>query len=388
MEERTMGRVDPEDELICLGHGEDPIAQGGALAPPIAQTAIFAQPSLSELMAALASEHDHRIYSRGNNPTVEAVEAKLARLERGEACRCLASGMAAISAVLTSVLEAGDHVLLVNQVYGPTRQLMRRLERFGVRHDVTLDLDPAAIAAALTSETRLIWLESPGTMLFRALDVAAVAALARERDITTVLDNSWATPLFQKPLTQGVDLVVHSATKYLGGHSDLVAGAVVGSAARLEKLFHEALLLDGGVLAPFDAWLLNRGLRTLPVRMRRHHESGLAVARFLAAHPRVRRVFHPIFDPARRAPGQPARNGGRPQRLLGAAELRARDLALRGAGAVRRRSGAVSHRRELGRRREPGSHSRTAATMRQRWRHRAFRPVWCGSPSGWRRRKS
>ncbi len=296
-----MGLVDPEDELICLGHGEDATAQGGALAPPIAQTAIFAQPSLAELMEGLGSEHDHLLYTRGNNPTVAAVEEKLARLERGEACRCLASGMAAISAVLTSVLEAGDHVLLVNQVYGPTRQLVQRLERFGVRHDVTLDLDPAAISAALTSETRLIWLESPGTMLFRSLDVAAVAALARERGITTVLDNSWATPLFQKPLTQGVDLVVHSATKYLGGHSDLVAGAVVGSTERLEKLFHEALLLDGGVLAPFDAWLLNRGIRTLPVRMRRHHDNGLAVARFLAAHPRVRRVFHPALEEG--APG-------------------------------------------------------------------------------------
>lgn len=216
--------------------------------------------------------------------------------------------MAAVSAVFFSLLEAGDHVLLVNQVYGPTSQLVRRLERFGVRLHATLELDTAAIAAALTNETRLIWLESPGTMLFRSLDVAAVAGLARERGITTVLDNSWATPLFQKPLTLGVDLVVHSATKYLGGHSDVVAGAVVGSAAHLEKLFHEALLLDGGVLSPFDAWLLNRGLRTLPVRMRRHHETGLAVARFLAAHSRVRRVFHPAFEAA--APGNLAGYSG------------------------------------------------------------------------------
>ncbi len=297
----ALPRIDPEDELVCLGHEEDPAEQGGALSPPIAQTAIFAHPSLGQLMEALGSEHDHRLYTRGNNPTVAAVEAKLARLERGAACRCLASGMAAVSAVLFSVLKAGDHVLFVNQVYGPTVQLTRRLERFGIEHDVTLDLEPAAIEAALRDETRLIWLESPGTMLFRLLDVAAVAGLARARGITTVLDNSWATPLFQKPLTLGVDLVVHSATKYLGGHSDIVAGAVVGSAARLEKLFHEALLLDGGVLSPLDAWLLNRGLRTLPVRLRRHHEGGLAVARFLASHPRVRRVFHPALEAG--APG-------------------------------------------------------------------------------------
>lgn len=294
-------RIDEEDELVCLGHGEDPAEHRGALTPPIFQSALFAQPSLGRLAAGLASEHDHRLYSRGNNPTVGAVEAKLARLERGEACRCLASGMAAVSAVLSSLLVAGDHVLVVNQVYGPTLELLRRLERLGVRHDVTLELDPAAVAAALEKETKLLWLESPGTMLFRTVDVAALSALARARGIVTVLDNSWATPLFQKPLTRGVDLVVHSATKYLGGHSDVVAGAVVGSAARLERLFHDALLLDGGVLSPFDAWLLNRGLRTLPVRMRRHHESGLAVARFLAAHPRVRRVFHPALEAA--APG-------------------------------------------------------------------------------------
>ena len=139
MEERTMGRVDPEDELICLGHGEDPIAQGGALGATIAQTAIFAQPSLSELIAALASEHDHRIYSRGNNPTVAAVEAKLARLERGEACRCLASGMDAISASSRVSSRPATMCCWSNQIYGPTRQLTRRLERFGVRHDVTLD---------------------------------------------------------------------------------------------------------------------------------------------------------------------------------------------------------------------------------------------------------
>jgi cystathionine beta-lyase/cystathionine gamma-synthase len=233
------------------------------------------------------------VYSRGNNPTLAAVETKIARLERGDACRCLASGMAAVSAVLLSRLRSGDHVLFVNQIYGPTLQLARRLERFGIAHDVVLDLEVTAVERALRPETRLLWMESPGTMLFRQLDVATVAELARHRGVATVVDNSWATPLFQKPLTHGVDLVVHSATKYLGGHSDLVAGAVVGGAEAMERLFYDALLLHGGVLGSHDAWLLNRGLRTLPVRLRRHHDDALELARRLATHRRVARVFHP-----------------------------------------------------------------------------------------------
>jgi cystathionine beta-lyase/cystathionine gamma-synthase len=287
--------IDRDDELICLGHEEDVAAQGGALAPPIVQTSLFAQRSLAELMAGLAHEDSRPVYSRGTNPTVRAVEEKLARLERGEECRCLASGMAAVSAVLMSELRSGDHVLFVNQTYGPTLQLARRLERFGVRHDLALELDRRTIEARVLPETRLIWLESPGTMLCRTLELGPVVELARERGITTAFDNSWASPLFQKPLTHGIDLVVHSATKYICGHSDVIAGAVIGSAERIRRLFFDALLLNGGVIAPHDAWLLNRGLRTLPVRMRRHHTEGLAVARFLAGHPRVRRVFHPAL---------------------------------------------------------------------------------------------
>jgi len=285
--------IDPEDELICLGHEEDLDAQGGALAPPIVQTSLFAMPSLEELMAGFAGEHERPIYTRGNNPTVRAVESKIARLERGQECRCLASGMAAISAVMLSRLRAGDHILFVNQTYGPTLQLARHLERFEISHDVVLDLEPSAIEAALEPNTRLLWMESPGTMLFRTLDLGAAARVAQAHGVTSVVDNSWASPLFQKPLTLGIDVVVHSATKYIGGHSDVVAGAVVGSAELMERLFYDALLLNGGVIAPLDAWLLNRGLRTLPVRMRRHHEGGQEVARYLADHPKVRRVFHP-----------------------------------------------------------------------------------------------
>ena len=270
--------IDVEDRLICLGHGEDLAAQGGSLSPPIFQTSLFRHGSQEELVAGLAAENRSHVYTLGQNPTVEAIEAKVAQLERGETCKFLASGMAAISAVLFSLTKVGSHVLFVNNTYGPTLELAARLTTFGVEHDVVLDNNPDAIAAALRPNTSVVWVESPGTMMFRLLDVGEVAELARQHGARSVIDNSWSTPLFQKPLEKGVDLVVHAATKYMGGHSDVVAGAIVGSDELLERIFFDAYLLLGGALGPVDAWLVNRGLRTLPVRMQQHHTDGLAVA--------------------------------------------------------------------------------------------------------------
>lgn len=290
--------IDPRDVAICVADDDAAGEADGAspAAPPIVQTSLFSFPSFRALVDGLAAEHRNHVYTRGKNPTVEAVERKLAALERGETCLCFASGMAAISAVMLGVLRAGDHVLFVNQTYGPTVQLARHLERFGIEHDVVLDGDAGAVERALRPDTRLLWLESPGTMLFRVVDVPAIAAIARGRGVLTCMDNSWATPLYQKPLALGVDIVVHSATKYLAGHSDVVAGAVVSTAERIQEIFYRAYLLNGGVLAPFDAWLLLRGLRTLPARLRQHEADALRVAEFLAGHPAVRRVFHPAFD--------------------------------------------------------------------------------------------
>jgi len=293
-------RIDPVDELICLGHGEDPATHGGAMSPPIVQTSLFAHRSTDDLTAGLATEHQSHVYTLGQNPTVESVETKLARLEHGEACKVLGSGMAAISAVFLGLLESGAHVLFVNNTYGPTLQLADRLRAFGVHHDVVLSSDLDRIAAAMRPETRLVWVESPGTMLFRVVDIRGIAQLARERGALTAMDNSWATPLFQKPLELGMDLVIHAATKYMGGHSDVIAGAIIGSADLLERIFYNSYLLLGGAIGPFDAWLVNRGLRTLPNRMRQHHTDGLAVARHLDEQPQVRRIFHPglAADPA------------------------------------------------------------------------------------------
>lgn len=289
--------MDVRDIQICLGHDESGDTPFGASTPPIFETASFRYPSFQSLLDGLAAEHAHPVYSRGQNPTVEVLERKLAELERGEACKCFASGMGAIHAALMGLLEHGDHVVTLNQIYGPTLQALEHLQRFGVSHDRVLDLDPEAIERALTPATKILWIESPGTMTFRQLDIAAVVDLARARGITTVMDNSWATPLLQKPLTMGVDVVVHSASKYIGGHDDVVAGALVTRRELLQQIYYRAYLLGGAALGPFEAWLLIRGLRTLPARLEQQGRDASTLARFLSEHARVRRVFHPEHRP-------------------------------------------------------------------------------------------
>jgi cystathionine beta-lyase/cystathionine gamma-synthase len=290
-------RLDPADVAACVAD-DGPRDLGGAapMSTPVIQTSLFGYPTFGALADALSAEYDHHVYSRGQNPTVEALERKLAKLERGEMCKCFGSGMAAIHAVMFGLLRQGDHIVFANQVYGPTLQLAREFARLGVTHDVVLDTSIDAIARALTPATRLIWLESPGTMLMRVLDVSAVADLARARGIITCMDNSWSTPLLQTPIEMGIDLVVHSATKYLAGHSDLMAGVLVGTRALMLDIFRRGYMLNGGILAPFEAWLLLRGMRTLPVRLAQHEADGLRVAEFLRAHPAVQRVYYPAFD--------------------------------------------------------------------------------------------
>ena len=291
-------RIDPADIRICIE--DHPAREPGVepMATPIVQTSLFAFPTFDALISAGAAEYRNNVYTRGQNPTVEVLEKKLAALEHGEACKAFGSGMAAVSAVIVGLLSAGDHILFVNHTYGPTMQLAKQLERFGIEHTLLLDIEPDDVRQALRPNTKLVWLESPGTMMFRTLDLAAIADIARSHGVVTCIDNSWASPLFQKPITHGVDIVLHSATKYIGGHSDVVAGAVITTAERMRQIFYRAYLLLGGILHPFDSWLLLRGLRTMPVRMQQHHADALKVAEFLRTRPEVSAVHHPAFGPA------------------------------------------------------------------------------------------
>lgn len=283
--------LDPADVLTCLRAGE----RVGPVMPPVVQASLFRFATLGGLLEAQEREHAVPVYSRGTNPTVCELEGVLAALERGEAAKCTASGMGAIAATLFALLKAGDHVLFVGDIYGPTLQLAGRLEEFGVAYARCLSPDLAAIEAALTPATRLIYCESPGTMRFELLPLAAIAALAGSRGILTAIDNTVATPLLQKPLTLGFDLALHSLTKYVGGHSDTLGGAVVGSAELIEQIFHRGYMLLGAAMAPHDAWLHLRGLMTLPTRLAQQQADALAVARYLSEHPKVRRVFHPAL---------------------------------------------------------------------------------------------
>ena len=287
--------ITSDDIRICLE--DNPAKEPGTqpMATPIVQTSLFAFESYEALIAGGAAENRHTVYTRGQNPTVEVLEKKLAALEKGEACKAFGSGMAAISAVFMGLLQSGDHILFVNHTYGPTIQLAKQLRRFGIEHSQTLELEPADVEKAIQANTKLVYVENPGTMMFRTLDLAAVAEAAHSRGALCCIDNSWATPLFQKPIEHGVDIVVHSATKYIGGHSDVVAGAVITTAERMEQIFYRAFLLLGGILHPFDSWLLLRGLRTLPVRMQQHETDALRVAEFLRTRDEVGAVYHPAF---------------------------------------------------------------------------------------------
>jgi cystathionine beta-lyase/cystathionine gamma-synthase len=290
-------RIDPDDVALCVADAEPEGAHEPLpTSPPIVQTSLFSFPTFQALLAAFDDDFEGMTYTRGRNPTVRAVERKLALLERAEGCCCFASGMAAVSAVMFGLLKAGDQVLLVNNVYGPTRKLASQLGRFGVERDTVLDLDPRAVRARLRPNTRLVWVESPSTYLFRVADVRQICAAAHEQGALVCCDNSWATPLLQKPTLLGADLVVHSATKYLAGHGDVVVGAVMGPKVSMREIYLRSTQLLGGVVAPFEAWLLLRGLRTLPVRLEQHERDALRVAEFLSSHPAVRAVHHPALE--------------------------------------------------------------------------------------------
>lgn len=266
-----------------------------AVVPPIVQTSLFTFSSYDEMVAAYRGEIVRPIYSRGLNPTVRAFEEMLAKLEGGEDALGFASGMAAISSTVLSFVEPGERIVAVRHCYPDAFRLFgTHLKRMKVEVTYVDGRDEEAVARALPG-AKLLYLESPTSWVMETHDVGALAALAKRHGVVSVIDNSWASPIFQRPLTLGVDLVLHSASKYLGGHSDVVAGVVAGSKELIGRIRSEAYPYLGGKLSPFDAWLLVRGLRTLPIRMKAHEASALEIARRLQALDIVDTVFHPAL---------------------------------------------------------------------------------------------
>lgn len=266
----------------------------GAVTIPIYQNSLFAFESHESFDRAMQDVLAANVYSRGNNPTVQYLEAKIAELEGGEAARCFASGMAAIAGSLHALLRSGDHVICVSQAYGPTRQFLDELaDRYRVEVTYVDGCQLSDFEEALRPNTRLIYLESPTSGLFQLQDLEGVAAIAKSAGALTMIDSSWATPCYQRPLAWGIDLVLHSMTKYFSGHSDCLGGVVSGSAELVGQIANKGYMLFGGVMTPHTASLMIRGLRTLPLRMERHQHSGLTVAEYLEKHPLVNRVNHP-----------------------------------------------------------------------------------------------
>ena len=271
--------------------GQHPDPGTGAIATPISQTTAFGYGTLEHGAAIFAGEAPGYRYSRFANPTVAALEAKMADLEGAQAAVAFSSGTAATSSVLLGLLNPGDEIAFLGPLYGGTEGLFRALgERFGIR---VVDATQQGLAASLTPATRMVWVETLTNPSLRLHDLAEVAAIAKARGVLTVADNTFCTPCLVRPLEHGIDLAMHSMTKYLGGHGDATGGIVAGSAALIASVRKTGLGHVGGNLSPQEAFLFLRGIKTLPLRMAAHCEGAAAVAHFLAGHPAVRVVHYP-----------------------------------------------------------------------------------------------
>lgn len=263
-------------------YNEDRAKNRGAVVPPIYQNSLFTFESWNDIDKAFDDPFNNSIYTRGNNPSVSMVEGKIAKLVGGEAAKLFASGMGAISSAILHFTKCGDHIITIKNVYGPANNFMNTYmkEKMNVETTFVSGESVEEFAQAIRPNTSLIYLESPSSAIFSLQDIKAITDLAKKHGIKTVIDNTWATPLFQKPLELGVDLEVHSCSKYLGGHSDIVAGVVIGKEEDIRSLFDREHAFLGAKMAPFEAWLLTRSLRTLPYRMEAHQENALKLLDF------------------------------------------------------------------------------------------------------------
>jgi methionine-gamma-lyase len=282
-----------QTRAIHAGKGEN---RTHAVTPPIWQTTTFSADSSEHFAEIATAVRPSEFYTRYGNPTHKEVEATLVALEGGEAALLTSSGMGAIFTALMSVLKAGDHVVAQRNHYAGAMTLLDEMpRRFGVEVTLVDQTNAEGFAEAMRPTTRVVYAESPTNPLMQITDLRALSELARARGVTTVVDNTFSTPVNQRPLELGIDAVIHSATKYLGGHSDVTAGVVISSREFVERAWHFSLLA-GSILSPFDGWLLLRGLRTLGLRVERHNSNALALARFLEGHPKVARVYYPGLE--------------------------------------------------------------------------------------------
>ncbi len=281
-------------QTLAIHAGESPDPATGALVPPLHLATTYHLGTAENGAAIFSGEKEAFVYSRWSNPTVAVLERRAAALEHAEAALATCSGMAAISTAVLGVVKAGDHIVSARAIYPSTFHLFtEQLGSMGVASTFVDATEPGNIVAAIRPNTRLIYLETPGNPLLALCDLAAIAAAARQAGITTICDNTFATPVNQRPIELGIDAVVHSATKYFCGHGDAVGGLIVGSRAFIQHCATEPMRYYGGIMAPFTAYLILRGSQTLPLRVQRHNANAMQIAMHLEQHPAVAAVSYP-----------------------------------------------------------------------------------------------
>lgn len=288
---RKMSKHGFATKAVHAGQHPDPSA--GSVVVPIYETSTFVFENAEQGAARFAGKEEGYIYTRLGNPTIRALEKSVAALENGEDARACASGMAAINTAVMSMVKKGDHVVATDCLYGGTVKLfLSILSKFGVEFTLVDSSTVANVEAAIRENTKLVYLETPSNPTLKLTDIRAVAKIAKNHNVLTMVDNTFMSPYFQRPLELGADVVIHSLTKYLSGHSDVVGGIIVGSNTFIKAL-DPTLKTTGATLGPFEAWLTLRGIKTLPLRMERHNENALKVAEFLESHPEIGRVYYP-----------------------------------------------------------------------------------------------
>jgi methionine-gamma-lyase len=281
-------------ETEVIHNGYESSRYEGSLVPPLFQTSTFTFDTAEQGEKRFAGEENGYIYSRLGNPTVKILEERIATLEKGEAGLAFGSGMAAVSAILFALTKTGDHILCSQGVYGCTFGLLQLMkEKYHIDHNFSTMGSKEIIENALRPDTALIYIETPINPTMQIVDLQLIVEIAKERSIPVIVDNTFCSPYLQTPLELGCDIVIHSATKYICGHGDVVAGLAVGNREMMEMISKTTLKDIGGIISPFDAWLLLRGLKTLPVRMDRHCENAERVFKFLIEHEMVENVYYP-----------------------------------------------------------------------------------------------
>lgn len=287
-------RSDLHIETNAIHGGEQVDELTGASAPNIVMSSTFASDDPAGFSIKQFDEDRSFVYTRWGNPTIEMLERKLMSLEKATGCIAFASGMAATTTLMLGVLRAGDHLVISDVLYPGTAEFAREhLPKYGIESTCVDASEAELVADAIKPNTKLVWIETPANPTLRITDIQAVADIAHSRDIPLAVDSTFATPVVTQPLTLGADYVVHSLTKYIGGHGDALGGAVLGSQEHLGELRNDALIHLGGIISPFNAWLIARGAATLPARMRMHADSAMQIAKFLEEHPAVGRVNYP-----------------------------------------------------------------------------------------------